>query len=81
MHTRATKERLGDLQRTVETLQGRLQDMQWQLRQSQRRSLGHAWWRNLLGARQSNAFMSACCNRRVRPNTKMVDYAGTRSEQ
>jgi hypothetical protein len=81
MHTRATKERLVDLQRTVETLQGRLQDMQWELRQSQRRSLGELWWRNLLGVRKSNAFMSACCNRRVRPNTKMVDYAGTRSEQ
>jgi hypothetical protein len=81
MHTRATQERLVDLQRTVETLQGRLQDMQWELRHSQRRSLGELWWRNLLGAKKSNAFMSACCNRRVRPNTKMVDYAGTRSEQ
>ena len=82
MHTRATQERLVDLQRTVETLQGRLQDMQWELRQSQRRSIGELWWRSLLGAKKSNAFMSACCNRRVRPNTKMVvDYAGTRSEQ
>jgi hypothetical protein len=78
---RATKERLVDLQRTVETLQGHLQDMQWQLRQSQRRSSSEGWWKNLLGARHSNAFMSACCNRRVRPNTKMVDHAGTRSEQ
>jgi hypothetical protein len=80
MHMEATTERLSDLQRTVEALQGRLQDMQWQLRQSQRRSLSERWWRNLLGPRQSNAFMSACCNRRVRPNTKMVVYAGTRSE-
>jgi TolA-binding protein len=76
-----TKERLKDLQRTVETLQGRVQDMQWQLRQAQQRSLSERWWRNLLGARQENAFMSACCNRRVRPNTKMVNYAGTRSER
>ena len=76
----ATKERLMDLQRTVETLEGRVQDMQWQLLQAQRSSLTERWWRNLLGVRQNNAFMSACCNRRVRPNTKMVDYAGTRSE-
>lgn len=81
MHMGATKARLMDLQRTVDTLQGRVQDMQWELRQAQRRSLSERWWKNLLSSRQSNAFMSACCNRRVRPNTKMVDYAGTRSEQ
>ena len=81
MHMRATKERLVDLQRTVASLQGRVQDMQWELRQAQRPSLSERWWRNLLGAKQSKAFMSACCNRRARPNTKMVDYAGTRSEQ
>ena len=80
MHMAATKERLMDLQRTVDTLQGRVQDMQWELRQTQRHSLAQRWWRNLLGARQGDAFMSACCNRRVRPNTKMVDYAVTRSE-
>ncbi len=81
MHMGATKERLMDLQRTVDTLQCRVQDMQWELRQAQRSSLSERWWRNLLGSRQSNAFMSACCNRRVRPNTKMVDYAGTGSQQ
>ena len=74
-----TKERLMDLQRTVDTLEGRVQDMQWELRQAKQRSLTERWWRNLLGAGQGNAFMSACCNRRVRPNTKMVNYAGTRS--
>ncbi len=79
MHMEATNERLIDLQRTVQTLQGRVQDMQWELRQAQRRSLSERWWKTLLGSRQK-AFMSACCNRRVRPNTKMVDYAGTRSE-
>lgn len=77
----ATKERLMDLQRTVDTLQGRVQDMQWELRYAQRRTLSERWWRNLLGTRQANTFMSACCNRRVRPNTKMVDYAVTGSEQ
>jgi len=81
MQREATKERLMDLQRTVETLQGRMQEMQWQLRQAQRRSLSERWWSNLLRIRQDNAFMLACCNRRVRPNTKMVNYAGTRSVQ
>jgi hypothetical protein len=76
MHRGMTKERLLDLQRTVDTLQGRVQEMQWELRHAERRST-ERWWRNLLGVRQGDAFMSACCNRRVRPNTKVVDYAGT----
>jgi hypothetical protein len=69
-----TKEQLLDLQRTVDRLQGRVQDMQWELRVA-KRSPAERWWRSLLGAKQDNAFMSACCNRRVRPNTKMVTYA------
>jgi hypothetical protein len=81
MEVGVTKERLIDLQRTVDSLQGRVQDMQWELRQANRRPLTERWWKSLLGARSSNAFMSACCNRRVRPNTKMVDYVGTRSDQ
>jgi hypothetical protein len=76
MHRGMTKERLLDLQRTVDRLQGRVQAMQWELRQAERRST-ERWWRNLLGVRQGDAFMSACCNRRVRPNMKVVDYAGT----
>jgi len=76
MHRGMTKERLLDLQRTVDTLQGRVQEMQWELRHAERRST-ERWWRNLLGVRQGDAFMSACCNRRVRPNMKVVDYAGT----
>lgn len=75
-----TKERLMDLQRTVETLQGRVQDMQWELRQATQGSLTERWWKNLLRTKQG-AYMSACCNRRVRPNTKMVNYVATRSEQ
>jgi len=82
MQAGVTKERLMDLQRTVDCLQGRVQDMQWELRHATQRPLTERWWwKNLLGARSSNAFMSACCNRRVRPNTKMVNDAGTRSEQ
>jgi len=74
-----TKERLIDLQRTVDTLQGRVQDMQWELRQAKRQPA--SWWRHLLRAKPGNTFMSACCNRRVRPNTKMVDYAAAGNQQ
>jgi len=59
MHMGMTKERLLDLQRTVDTLQGRVQDMQWELRHAKRDSLAERWWRHLLGG-QGNAFMSAC---------------------
>lgn len=76
-----TNERLMDLQRTVDTLQGRLQDMQWELRRSKQHSLAGRWWKHLLGTTKGNAFMSACCNRRARPNTKMVHHAAARSEQ
>jgi hypothetical protein len=73
----ATKERLMDLERTVDTMNGRLRDMQWELRQAKGHSLTERLWKNLIGFRQGSEFMSAVCNRQVRPNTKMVDYVGT----
>ena len=72
-----TKERLTSLQRTIDSLEGRVQEMQWELRHADRRSLTERWWRNFLRVTPRNTFMSACCNRRVRPNTKAVNYAGT----
>ncbi len=74
-----TKERFMTLQRTVDTLEGRLQDMQYELRHAKGVSMTERVWKNLLAPWQGNAFMSACCNRRVRPNTKVVDHAGTSS--
>jgi hypothetical protein len=69
-----TQEQLLDLQRTVDKLQGRVEDMQWELRVA-KRPPAERWWKTLLGAKHGNPFMSACCNRRVRPNTKTVAYA------
>lgn len=80
MRIGVTKERLMDLQRTVDTLQGRVQEMQCEMRHVQRHS-PERWWRSLLKIRQGEAFMSSCCNRRVRPNTKVVNYVGTRRDQ
>ncbi|HSC55689.1 MAG TPA: hypothetical protein VLC51_00725 [Nitrospira sp.] len=73
----ATKERLMDLERTVDTLNGRLRDMQCKLGEAKGHSLTERLWKNLLGPRQGSEFMSAVCNRQVRPNTKMVNYVGT----
>ena len=75
-----TKERLTNLERTIGSLQGRMQEMQWELRNADRRSLAERWWKGFLRATPRDTFMSACCNRRVRPNTKAVDYAGARNQ-
>ncbi len=72
-----TKARLMDLERTVDALTGRLKDVQWELQQAKGGSLTERLWKNLTGSWQGREFMSACCNRRARPNMRMVDYAGT----
>ena len=74
-----TKDRFITLQRTVDTLEGRLQDIQCELRYAKGVSVTERVWKHLLAPWQGNAFMSSCCNRRVRPNTKVVNYAGTRT--
>jgi hypothetical protein len=71
------KNRLMDLERTVNVLNGQLRDMQWELQQTKACSLTERLWRNLLNPRQGNEFMSTVCNRRVRPNMKVVNHAGT----
>jgi hypothetical protein len=73
----ATKERLTTLERTIDSLEGRVQEMQWELRHADRRSPAEKWWKSFLRVTPRNTFMSSCCNRRVRPNTKAVNYAGT----
>jgi len=73
----ATKERLIDLERTVDVLNVRLRDMQWELRQAKAGSMTERFWKNLMGPLQGSEFMSAVCNRRIRPNTKVVHHVGT----
>ncbi|WP_455379479.1 hypothetical protein [Petrachloros mirabilis] len=72
-----SKERLMDLERTVEALNGRLRDMQWELQQVRGQSLTERLWKNFMTSRQGSAFMSTVCNRRIRPNTKVLDHVGT----
>jgi hypothetical protein len=72
-----TKDRLMNLERTVDALNGRLRDMQWELQQAKAGSLTEWFWKNVMSPSQGNVFMSAVCNRRARPNSKVVDYAGT----
>ena len=68
-------ERLVDLERTVDSLNGQLRKMQWDLYQAKAEPLPTRLWRNLVSLKGGQEFMSAVCNRCVRPNTKVVSYA------
>ncbi len=76
-----TKERLRYLERTVGALNGQLRDMQWELQRAKGPSMTERLWKNLVSPRQGEVFMSAVCNRRIRPNTKVVDDAAASARQ
>jgi hypothetical protein len=68
-------DRLVDLERTVDFLNGQLREMQWNLYRAKAEPLPVRLWRSLVSLKGGQEFMSAVCNRRVRPNTKMVSHA------
>lgn len=70
-----TADRLGDLERTVDSLNGQLREVQWELQQTKVEPLTVRLWRTLVHHKDSWAFMSTVCNRRVRPNTKVLSHA------
>jgi len=72
-------ERLIDLERTVDSLNGQLRKMQWELYRAKAEPLPVRLWRNLVSLKSGQEFMSAVCNRRARPNTKMVTHAHSRA--
>ena len=72
-------DRLVDLERTVDSLNGQLRKMQWDLYRAKAEPLPVRLWRNLVSLKGGHEFMSAVCNRRARPNTKMVSHAGSRA--
>ena len=71
--------RLVDLERTVDSLNGQLREMQWELDRVKAAPLPIRLWRNLASRTGRQEFMSAVCNRRARPNTKMVPHADPRA--
>jgi hypothetical protein len=75
-----TRERLISLERTVGALNGQVRDMRWELQRSKDQSIPERFWRNLMGPGQ--VFMSAAvCNRRIRPNIKVVNHAAPHTRQ
>ena len=72
-------DRLVDLERTVDSLNEQLREMQWELYQAKAEPLPVRVWRNLVSLKGRQEFMSAVCNRRARPNTKVVSHADPRA--
>ena len=72
-------DRLVDLERTVDSLNGQLREMQWELYRAKAEPLSIRLWRNLVSQKGGREFMSAVCNRRARPNTRMVVHADSRA--
>lgn len=72
-------DRLVSLEHTVESLNGELRKIQCELYRSKAEPLPARLWRNLVSRKGGQKFMSTVCNRRARPNTKMVSHADARS--
>ena len=72
-------DRLVDLERTMDSLNGQLREIQWDLYRAKAEPLPVRLWRNLVNLKGGQEFMSAVCNRRARPNTKMVSHADPRA--
>jgi len=70
MEQRLTHSRLMDLERVVELLNGQLHALQRELDQTQHWSSAGQLRSNFFSLRRNHQFMSAICNRRIRPNTK-----------
>ncbi len=70
-------DRLIDLERTVDSLNGQLREMQWVLYRAKAERLPVRLWRTLVSLKGGQEFMSAVCNRRIRPNTKVVSHVGS----
>jgi hypothetical protein len=68
-------ERLMDLERMVARLTGRLRELQWELQQAKGSWVTERLWKNFMGSRQAT-LISTVCNRRIRPNTKVVSDVG-----
>ena len=72
-------DRLIDLEHTVESLNGELRKIQWDLYRTKTEPFSTRLWRSLVNPKGGQEFMSAVCNRRVRPNTKLVSHADPRT--
>ena len=71
-------DRLVDLERAVDFLNGQVRKMQGELHRAKAVPIPIRLWRNLMGLKGGQEFMSAVCNRCIRPNTKLVSHVEPR---
>ncbi len=71
-------ERLVSLERTIDSLNGQLREVRWEIGHAKAEPLPVRLWRNLVGGRSEQEYMSTVCNRNVRPNTKVVSHGRSR---
>lgn len=72
-------DRLVTLERTIDSLNGQLREVRWELGHTKPDPLPVRLWRNLVGPKSEQEYMSTVCNRHVRPNTKVVPHGGSRA--
>jgi hypothetical protein len=72
-------DRLIDLERTVNSLNEQLHEMQGQLYGAKAKRLAVRIWQNVVNFKGRQEFMSGVCNPFARPNTKMVFHADPRA--
>ncbi|MCP9446757.1 MAG: hypothetical protein NNA22_04195 [Nitrospira sp.] len=73
----ATYNRLLDLERLVTLLNGQLQAFKQELDQAGARSSAHQSWLIWHNRPRNQLFMSAICNRRIRPNLRRQEHAAS----
>ena len=69
-------ERGFDWERTVHAVNGQLREARLGLEPVRPAPLTTRLWRNLIGVKSEDRYMSAVCNRNVRPNNKLVSHVG-----
>jgi len=61
----STQDEFVNLQRTVDALSEQLREVQWELQHK-----NEPFWKTLGFRKSASEYMSAVCNRRIRPNIK-----------
>jgi hypothetical protein len=71
-------DRFVELKRTVESLKGQLREVQGELYRTKMEPIPIRLWRNFVSLTGGRRFMSAVCNRRARPNQRMLSHVDSR---
>jgi|LNFM01.2.fsa_nt_gb hypothetical protein len=81
MEQQISNNRLMDLERVVDMLNGQLRALQRELQHTKYGSLAERLRINWASMRRNRIFMSAVCNQRIRPNTKEAYRGASRTSR